>query len=276
MKKTVGINFRAAAHRPGQGKARTHRLPVCGETGLVRYRDRHQARDGAKVLATVGTRASTFACHACRGFHTDVSEVTPPAVRGTKAASVEYFQTSLSSRKRRYFLIDLENPTRGAKASSEEVAKLWAVLKEQAPGIAPHDHVVVGTSRAVAGRYRPVIGGDNVKWVVGANARDGADRALLAAVDVHSVARRYDELVIFSGDHAFTQLALIAKRLGLGVHVITAEHPNGRSMLSRELSDVADIHTVIRLRGRSQQMQVVSAARAMSAAWRRGNHTLAA
>jgi hypothetical protein len=202
--------------------------------------------------------------------------VTQPAVSGTKTAPVEYFQTSLSSRKRRYFLIDLENPTRGANASSAEVAKLWALLKEQAPGIAPHDHVVVGTSRAVAGRYRPAIGGDNVRWVVGANASDGADRALLAAVDVHSVARRYDELVIFSGDHAFTELALNAKRLGLGVHVITAEHPNGRSMLSRELSDVADIHTVIRLRGRSQQMQVVSAARAMSAAWRRGNHALAA
>jgi hypothetical protein len=182
----------------------------------------------------------------------------------------------LSLRKRRYFLIDLESPTRGAKAASAEVAKLWALLKEQAPGIARHDHVVVGTSRAVAGRYRPVICGKNVKWVVGANFKDGADRALLAAVDLHSVARRYDELVIFSGDHAFAQLALNAKRLGLGVHVITAEHPNGRSMLSRELSDAADIHTVIRLRGRSQRQQAVSAARAMSAAWRRDNHALAA
>lgn len=276
MKKTANINFRAAARRPGKAKTRSHRLPICAETGLVRYRDRHQARDGVKVLATAGTRASTFACHACRGFHTDVSEATQPAPMGPAAAPVEYFQTTIPSRKRRYFLIDLENPTRGAKATSEQVAKLWALLKEQAPGVAPHDHVVVGTSRTVAGRYRPVINGENVKWVVGANAKDGADRALLAAIDLNSVARRYDELVIFSGDHAFTQLAVSAKRLGLGVHVITAEHPNGRSMLSRGLSDAADIHTVIRLRGKSQRRQAVSAARAMSATWRRENHTLAA
>ena len=189
---------------------------------------------------------------------------------------VEPFQSSMASRKRRYFLIDLENPTRGAKATSDEVAKLWRLLKEQAPGIAPHDHVVVGTSRAVAGRFRPVLSGENVKWVVGANAKDGADRALLAAIDVHSVARRYDELVIFSGDHAFTQVAVNAKRLGLGLQVIAVEHPNGRSMLSLELSDAADIHTVIRRRGKSQRLAAVSAARAMSATWRRENHSLTA
>ncbi|MCB0908489.1 MAG: NYN domain-containing protein [Nocardioidaceae bacterium] len=276
MKKSASINFRAAAGRPRHAKTRTHRLPICAETGLVRYRDRHQARDGVKVLATAGTRASTFACHACSGFHTDVSEATQPAPSGPVAAPVDYFQTSMPSRRRRYFLIDLENPTRGAKATSDEVAKLWRLLKEQAPGIAPEDHVVVGTSRAVAGRYRPVVSGENVKWVVGANAKDGADRALLAAIDVHSVGRRYDELVIFSGDNAFTPLAVSAKRLGLRVHVITAEHPSGRSMLSSALSDAADIHTVIRLRGKSQRRQAVSAARAMSATWRLENHTLAA
>ena len=273
MTKTANINFRAAADRASQAKPRTHRLPICAETGLVRFRDRHQARDGVKALAT--RVANTFACHSCRGFHIDVSRVGQPAAPAPISTPAETFQSSIASRKRRYFLIDLENPTRGAKATSAEVAKLWRLLKEQAPGIAPHDHVVVGTSRAVARRYRPVMSGKNVKWVVGANAKDGADRALLAAIDVHSVARRYDELVIFSGDGAFTQLAVNAKRLGLGVHVVTAEHPNGRSMLSRELSDAADIHTVIRLRAKSQRLQAVSAARAMSATWRRDNHALA-
>ena len=276
MTTTANVNFRAGAGRSRQAKPRTHRLPICSETGLIRFRDRHQARDGVKALATGAANTNTFACPACRGFHIEVSRVSQPAATAPTSTPVEPFQSFLASRKRRYFLIDLENPTRGAKATSDEVAKLWRLLKEQAPGIAPHDHVVVGTSRAVAGRYRPVMGGEKVKWVVGANAKDGADRALLAAIDVHSVARRYDELVIFSGDHAFTQLAVNAKRLGLGVHVITAEHPNGRSMLSRELSDAADIHTVIRLRGKSQRLQAVSAARAMAATWRRENHSLAA
>ena len=37
--------------RRNDGKVRRHKLPVCAETGLARYRDRHQARDGAKAEA---------------------------------------------------------------------------------------------------------------------------------------------------------------------------------------------------------------------------------
>ena len=127
------------------------------------------------------------------------------------------------------------------------------MLKHQAPGVAPRDHVVVGASRNVARKYRAAIHGTNVKWVVGANAADAADRALLGAIDLHRVARDYDELVIISGDGAFSDLARRAKRAGLTVQVVTTEHPEQRSMLSRELAAAADVHTLVRLEARAPQ-----------------------
>ena len=248
------INFQPAARRgKATSKARKHALSKCETTGLARYRDRHQARDGAKALGA-GSRTfdvSTFACPDCRGYHVEKVEARQPLVADGTSAPTEAFTASLGSRKRRYFLFDVENPSCGAKATAEEVAEFWGILKQQAPGIAPHDHVVAGASRSVVRKYRAAIAGANVKWVVGANAPDGADRALLAANDLRRVAREYDELVIVSGDGVFAELARRAKRLGLSVQVVTAEHPEQRSMLSRELAAAADIRTLVRLGART-------------------------
>ncbi len=228
---------------------RQHRLPVCAATGLARYRDRQQARHAAQARTTGPTTLSvtSYACPQCHGFHLEEmhpkAPIVLPSVEPTTA-----FIASLPTRKRRYFLVDIENPTCGAKATSGEVATLWAILKQQAPGIASHDHVVVGASGPVARKYRGAILGPNIRWVVGANAPDGADRALLAAIDLWRVARDYDELVIISGDHAFADLAHRAKLRGLTVHVVTVEHPDQRTMLSRELSAVANTRSIVRLR----------------------------
>ena len=65
MKTTVKINFRPSA-RPNsaESKVRKHTLSKCGATGLARYRDRHQARDGAKALAAGSHdfKVTMFAC----------------------------------------------------------------------------------------------------------------------------------------------------------------------------------------------------------------------
>lgn len=255
----VSINFNTKTRTSRGSKRRMHTLPKCTATGLARFRDRHQARDWAKA-ATAGAErreASAFACPECRGWHVETRQVTaadtevaPPASAATVA-----FEESLATRKRRYFLVDIENPTRGAKATCEEVAAFWDILKRQAPGIAPHDHVVVGAGRGVAQRYRTGITGPNVRWVTGANAPDGADRALLGAIDLYRVARHFDELVIVSGDHAFADLAHRAKTFGLSVQVVTAETPQGRPMLSRELAAAADVHTLIRLKVRPNRRE---------------------
>lgn len=239
---------------PRRGKpASRHQLPLCSATGLARYRDRHQALHGAQAVSA-GNRAyevSTFACPDCRGYHLEKVHPRQPIHVGDAAAPVDSFTVSQSSSKRRYVLVDIENLTCGAKAAIGEVAALWQVLKLQAPTITPFDHVVVGASRMVVRKYRAAIHGPNIRWVVGADATDGADRALLAAIDLRRVARDYDELVIVSGDHAFADLARKAKLAGLSVQVVTAEHPRQRSMLARELAAAADTHTLVRLRART-------------------------
>lgn len=251
---TVSINFNTKTRTSRGNKRRVHTLPKCAATGLARFRDRHQARDWTKA-ATAGAErrgASAFACPECRGWHVETRQVTAAVteVAAPASAATVAFEESLATRKRRYFLVDIENPTRGAKATCEEVAAFWDILKRQAPGIAPHDHVVVGAGRGVAQRYRTSITGPNVRWVTGADAPDGADRALLGAIDLYRVARQFDELVIVSGDHAFADLARRAKTFGLSVQVVTAETPQGRPMLSRELAAAADVHTLIRLKVR--------------------------
>ena len=278
--RTTTVEFRAATRGVrSTPTTRRHSLPVCEATGLARFRDRHQARAGANALSSAAAtlRVDTFACPDCRGWHVEKDKTDVVATGAVASVPTAAFTDSLNSRKRRYFLIDIENPTRGAKAGVDEVATFWSILKQQAPGVAPHDHVVVGASRSVARKYRPVISGHNVKWVIGANAPDAADCALLAAIDLRRVARDYDELVIVSGDHAFADLARRAKTSGLTVHVVTAEHPENRSMLARELAAAADVRTVARLRGRTQRKRTIQATRAMSAAWRsRDQQTLAA
>lgn len=261
MKRTTRIGSELSTRSPRRGRdARRHKLPICPATQLARYRDRHQARQGAeaKLASSQSVRVSPFACPSCLGFHLDQSAAWEPINLGGTAEPTERFLATLSSRKRRYMLVDIENPTRGAKASRDEVFVLWSILKQQAPGIAAHDHVVVGASRSVARKYRPVIHGANVRWVVGADAQDGADRALLAAIDLHRVAARYDELVIVSGDHVFADLARCAKKAGLSVQVVTAEHPEQRSMLARELAAAADTHTRIRLQPRTRPVHLHS------------------
>lgn len=250
------MNTKVTFHRgPQRGgtkpRARKHTLSKCQRTGLARYRDRHQARAGAKALSAGACdyEVDSFACSDCRAWHIEKVDVREPIAAPAPSVPAEHFTRSLGSRKRRYFLIDIENPTRGAKATCEEVSAFWDILKRQAPGVATHDHVVVGASRGVARRYRPAIHGDNVKWVIGANSADAADRALLAAIDLRRVARQYDELVIVSGDHIFADLARRAKQAGLSVQVVTAEHGlQLRPMLAQKLAAVADTHTRVRVR----------------------------
>ena len=232
---------------------RRHGLPHCEATGLPRYRDRHQARHGAQAMGAGSPESEvhTYACPDCRGYHLEKTYRREPITIGPSPEPTEAFTASLPARKRRYFLVDIENPTCGAKATREEVATFWSILKQQAPGIAPHDHVVIGASRMVLRKYRAAISGPNIKWVVGADAPDGADRALMAAIDLRAVARANDELVIVSGDGAFADLARRARKLGLTVHVVTAQHPEHHTMLSRELSGAAHLRTLVRLRPRT-------------------------
>lgn len=255
----ISSELTTRSHRKDR-KVRKHKLPLCETTRLARYRDRHQARHAAESVSA-GWRdiaVGTFACSACHGFHLEKTFRREPVVLGTPSKPTEAFTASLPSRRRRYVLFDIENPTCGAKATRKQAATLWNIIKGQAPGIAPNDHVVVGAARGVVRKYRAAINGENVKWVIGEDAPDGADRALLAAIDIRRVARDFDELVIISGDHVFVDVARQARALGLTVHVVTAEHHRQSSMLSRELAAIAHTRSFVRLKSRKQKQNTLA------------------
>ena len=134
------INFHPTTRRGNPtSKPRKHTLSKCEGTGLARFRDRHQARYGVKALSA-GTKdyeVSSFACPDCRGWHVEKIIVREPiAARGTTARA-QAFTASLASRKRRYFLVDIENPTRGAKATCEQVAEFGACSSTKPPASRP-------------------------------------------------------------------------------------------------------------------------------------------
>ena len=230
------------------GKAPSHRLPVCTETGLPRYRDRHQARDAAHSITMCSPRfrAHTYPCLDCRGFHIEKSPVLYSNLTDAPRKSSVIAAAPQSSSRRRYVLVDIENLTQGAQASCAEVGQLWATLQNKALGITHRDHVVVGAALGVHRKYRTAIHSAQTKWVVGTAGPDGADRALIAAIDIARVAREFDELVIASGDHAFAELAGRALQLGMRVHVVYAENRGQRTALAGQLFELADTRTLIR------------------------------
>jgi len=238
------------------------RIPKCEATGLPRFRDRHQARDSIRSLARSARHLEhrPYSCLECKGIHIDSIPAPFPVTHDVTVAAPAFVE-SLDNRKRRIFVIDIENITHGATASRSEVRELWDVITQQAPGIAAHDHVVIGASRGVVHKYRWAVTGTNVKWVLGDSGPDGADKALLSSVDLRWAARNFDELVIMSGDHAFVGLAQKAKAAGLGTHVVTVEHPKKWSTRSRKLSASCDLHSVIRLapRARSAEQDTLAA-----------------
>lgn len=230
------------------GAKRQHRLPVCPNTGLARFRDRHQARASAAASRTLHQSFTPFACPDCKGVHLEQVRTKPQAVWAVRDAA------PTPGKRRRYVLVDVENLTHGAACTRSELSDLWTQLRDCALSLTDRDHVVIGAARGVARRLRPAITESFVKWVVGANAPDGADHALLAAIDLRRVAREFDELVVVSGDHAFAGLARRAHALGLRVHVVSGSAQGTRSVLSRELAAVADVTSTLNATLRRSQV----------------------
>ena len=75
---------------------------------------------------------------------------------------------------------------------------------------------------------------DALRWVPGGTGPDAAERALLDHTDAGFVARRYDRVVIGSGDHAFADLACDLVAAGREVVVVAVD-----GSLSRKLSSAA-------------------------------------
>lgn len=127
-----------------------------------------------------------------------------------------------STRPRTLHLVDLENLV-GGIVSSALVAEAWEEYA-RVTGLRAGDQVIVSVARrhAVDAFFALPAG---IRRVIGSNAPDGADVALLDDVDVADVARRFGQVVIASGDHAFVPLARSIVELGVPViQVIGAGH----------------------------------------------------
>lgn len=138
---------------------------------------------------------------------------------------------------RKIVLIDLENMLFGKHADQDSTrADRSAEILELAEARRPGDMLIVGCNPRLvffANEHFP-----GAKIVTG-RGKDGADNALIDAIDAIHVAGRYSELCIVSGDHAFGEIAHQARAAGLSIRVV-APH-RGLSTALRVYADTAVI-----------------------------------
>ncbi|MDQ0733496.1 hypothetical protein QFZ57_004355 [Arthrobacter sp. B1I2] len=158
-------------------------------------------------------------------------------------------------------LIDIENEMGGGYWTAGDVELWWQIYRQQAVGITLGDLVIVGVAERAARKVRNGMRGENVKWRIGSDGPDGADLALLNAVNVSRISRRYSRLVVASGDHIFAPLAQEARVLGMSVQVVL-----GKGRVSRDLKEAATIQTRIRSSSREAQRRTLAAIRTVHAA----------
>lgn len=134
---------------------------------------------------------------------------------------------------RKIVLIDLENMLFGTHADDNRTDRSAEIL-ELAQARRPHDMLIVGCNPQLAFLANEHFPG--AKIVTG-KGKDGADQALIEAIDASHAANRYSELCIVSGDHAFCEVAHAARKAGLSVRVV-APHA-GLSTALRVYADTA-------------------------------------
>ena len=117
-------------------------------------------------------------------------------------------------RPRTLHLVDLENLL-GGDVEQHAVTSLWCQYRTLT-GMRWDDHVIVAVSRRHAATAFLALPG-TVQRVVGRNTADGADLALIDAVDARWAQRRFEQAMVATGDHIFAETARHLNDLGLEV-----------------------------------------------------------
>lgn len=107
-----------------------------------------------------------------------------------------------STRPRTLHLVDLENLLAG-RIDIRSVGDTWTEYRH-VTGMRWDDHVVVAVSKKNAAAAFFALP-DNVQRVVGNNGPDGADIALVGAVDSDWAAQKFGQVMMATGDHMFTE-----------------------------------------------------------------------
>ncbi len=126
--------------------------------------------------------------------------------------------------------VDMENIVGGSASDATLVRVAWEVLTRYAVRINPGDHIVVGSGPKLARVAWFALPATGIRRIVGYGV-DGADRALIGDVDLDMLARRYNRLVIVSGDGAFAELATSARSRGLAVTLVTFRNAASQALV---------------------------------------------
>lgn len=138
-------------------------------------------------------------------------------------------------------LIDLENLVGDPSAPCSQIASVWDTYAAGVPRT-PQDLLIIGTSHYFAIRAWFVLPAGIRR--VARDGRDGAESALLDAIDIDLIANRFGRLVIGSSDHIFFDIAMEARIRGMHVHQVT-----GWGTPARTLALAACSHSRLRLGG---------------------------
>lgn len=137
-----------------------------------------------------------------------------------------------TSAGRTLHLIDVENLAGLAWPTEAEVGAALDRYRA-AVTVAPWDQVVLAANRTTAASAGWVWPGVLVR---AASGPDGADLSLLAEADPEHVARRFDRVMIASGDHLFTERAIELRARGVRVEVVA--RPGSLAQSLRRATDV--------------------------------------
>lgn len=119
-----------------------------------------------------------------------------------------------TGRGRAFHAIDLENQLMG-NVRADRVRAWWSTY-QRTIGVRWDDHLYV----ALAQRNTPAfldLPGTGIKRLIGANGPDGADHALIDAIDAQWIAQRYTHFYLVSDDKIFTTIAREVHTAGVRV-----------------------------------------------------------
>jgi hypothetical protein len=119
------------------------------------------------------------------------------------------------SRGRTLHLVDVENLLGNPYSSEAAVAEVLARYRRC--HLRDGDHVIIAANPHLGFKAKMAWPEALVRWGRGS---DGADKALLAEANPTDIARRFDRLVVASGDHIFVELVKQVRARGVAVIVV--------------------------------------------------------
>lgn len=131
-------------------------------------------------------------------------------------------------------LVDVENLCGGSHVDEDAVSDAMQAYREVI-ALEPLDHMVVACSPQLA---IPVHDAAPEARILVGRGFDGADRELIGAADTADVIRRFDGVVVASGDHIFTTLAASLRLAGVSVTVVSRESSLSASLARAALTVV--------------------------------------